>query len=610
MLRTVSIHFRLVASGMIATLCVVITAAVGLFGVSHGKSSLDAQVLTTTAVHLAMQADMMHDAISGDVARAVLIGPDGPAEARNRLMQALARNTATLNAALADLQTLDLPQEQQGQLDALLPIIADYIASANETAALGRMDDVAAQNATSPFMSKFSRLETDLARFSDAIQAMGATISNHEQWLSNILIRVMLGVSVGATLLMMYNAWYLTRSITRPMERLRRALRDVADGDLGIRIGSITRDDDIGAIARDIDRVTDRIKAAMDDQSAMRAQGDHVIATLGVGLRNLSAGNLSAPIEEIFAASYEPLRTDFNDTVAKLSQLITQVVETCESIRARSSEISQSSESLASRTETQAATLQETAAALEEMTINVNTAAANAREVESVVLRARHDAEESGRVVQGAVAVMNEIDASSSQISQIIGVIDDIAFQTNLLALNAGVEAARAGDAGRGFAVVASEVRALAQRSSAAAKEIKTLISDSSQHVGRGVDQVGRAGEALASIVEKVAHISTLMSDMAQGASQQSTGLGEINIGVTQLDQVTQQNAAMVEESSDASHSLHREATTLAGLVGHFRLQPPSGALSHPGKGARSDRLRPVAQTDRQDRHTRASRSA
>ena len=223
------------------------------------------------------------------------------------------------------------------------------------------------------------------------------------------------------------------------------------------------------------------------------------------------------------------------------------------------------------------------------MTVNVNSAAANTREAEAVVLRPRNNAEESGRVVQGAVAVMTEIDASSNQISQIIGLIDDIAFQTNLLALNAGVEAARAGDAGRGFTVVASEVRAQAQRSSAAAKEIKTLIIDSSRHVGRGVEQVGRAGEALASIVDKVAHISTLMSDMAEGAGQQSIGLGEITIGVTQLDQVTQQNAAMAEESSAASHSLHQEATALAALVGHFKTTALSGGGSvaprnRPGK--------------------------
>ncbi|KAE9629409.1 methyl-accepting chemotaxis protein, partial [Parasedimentitalea maritima] len=195
-----------------------------------------------------------------------------------------------------------------------------------------------------------------------------------------------------------------------------------------------------------------------------------------------------------------------------------------------------------------------------------------ARSVEGIVNEAKSEAEASGTVVQNAVSAMTEIEDSARHISQIISVIDDIAFQTNLLALNAGVEAARAGEAGRGFAVVASEVRALAQRSSDAAMEIKTLIGDSSKQVEQGVDLVGKAGTALNSIVERVSHISQLVSEMAVGTSEQSTGLGEINLGVTQLDQVTQQNAAMVEEATAASHLLNTDANKLAKLVSHFNI--------------------------------------
>ena len=253
------------------------------------------------------------------------------------------------------------------------------------------------------------------------------------------------------------------------------------------------------------------------------------------------------------------------------------------SIRGQSDEITRSSEELARRTENQAATLEETAAALDQLTASVKSAANSAREVETIVQAARREAEDSGKVVLGAVDAMNGIEKSSEQISQIIGVIDDIAFQTNLLALNAGVEAARAGDAGRGFAVVASEVRALAQRSSDASKEIKTLISSSSQLVGRGVQAVGSAGKALTTMVERVANISNLVSAISVGAQEQSLGLGEVNLGVNQLDQVAQKNAAMVEQSLMATQSLRDEAIGLDGLVTHFTTKSEPGRID-PGR--------------------------
>jgi methyl-accepting chemotaxis protein len=348
------------------------------------------------------------------------------------------------------------------------------------------------------------------------------------------------------------------------------------------------RSDELGEIALALEGLREKLigaEAAERERAQLQADQQSVVDALSVGLQNLAAGNLQDTLTREFAGNYETLRGDFNRTVAKLNETISRVVETSENIRVRSSEISMASEDLSRRTENQAATLEETAAALDELTSSVKSAAEGAKEVENIVRQARREAEESGNVVQGAVAAMTEIERSSEQISQIIGVIDDIAFQTNLLALNAGVEAARAGDAGKGFAVVASEVRALAQRSSGAAKEIKTLIGASTQHVGRGVDQVGRAGEALASIVNRVAHISTLVSDIAAGATEQSTGLAEINIGVTQLDQVTQKNAAMVEQTTAASQSLNSEASDLSGLVARFSLrndQPQRGIAELP----------------------------
>ena len=369
------------------------------------------------------------------------------------------------------------------------------------------------------------------------------------------------------------------RTISRPLDRISTAVDSIANGDLKVTLAEVDRQDEFGAIARSLNGLLDKLTVAkLAEEERERLQGELrlVVESLSTGLQNLSEGVLTEPITQEFAADYDALRQDFNTTVKTLAATIVQVVDASQNIRARSAEISSASEDLSRRTENQAAALEETAAALDELTASVKSAADGAREVESIVRTARKEAEDSSSVVQGAVDAMAEIEKSSEQISQIIGAIDDIAFQTNLLALNAGVEAARAGDAGKGFAVVASEVRALAQRSSVAAKEIKTLIATSAQHVGRGVDQVGKAGEALHKIVGSVANISSLVSNIAAGAAEQSTGLGEVNIGVTQLDQVTQQNAAMVEESTAASLSLNQDATGLADLVAKFRI-PESG---------------------------------
>jgi methyl-accepting chemotaxis protein len=243
-----------------------------------------------------------------------------------------------------------------------------------------------------------------------------------------------------------------------------------------------------------------------------------------------------------------------------------------ETVQGDAREIASASDNLSRRTEHQAATLEETAAALAEITAAVNSAAEAARNALGVVTEARGNAESSGRVVEEAVAAMGEISQSSRQISRIVSVIDDIAFQTNLLALNAGVEAARAGDAGRGFAVVASEVRALAQRSSEAAREIGGLISASGRHVEKGVDLVGEAGEALRRIATSVNGISDHVANIVHSAQEQSASLNEVNGSMTQLDQVTQQNAAMFEETSAASQSLMSQAEALAAQMARFKV--------------------------------------
>src|SRR5690606_11668803 len=306
---------------------------------------------------------------------------------------------------------------------------------------------------------------------------------------------------------------------------------------------------------------------------------DHItIMALAEGLAALAEGDLTHRITAPFAPKAQRLKDDFNRAADQLQETMGTINTAIEGMRTGTGEISQAADDLSRRTEQQAASLEETAAALDEITATVKTTADGAHRASDVTGQARLGAERSGAVVREAVDAMAQIEKSSQQIGQIIGVIDEIAFQTNLLALNAGVEAARAGEAGRGFAVVAQEVRALAQRSAEAAKEIKELISTSTQQVEQGVDLVGQTGEALERIVVQVAEITGLVTEIAASAREQSTGLAEVNSAVNQMDQVTQQNAAMVEQSTAASHSLAQEAQELAQLVAKFRLGAETAA--------------------------------
>ena len=312
-------------------------------------------------------------------------------------------------------------------------------------------------------------------------------------------------------------------------------------------------------------QVTRIIKFATDLTSRMAN-----VAFVGAALSRLAEGDLSARVERALMPSLDQLRVDFNAAAEALNAALAQVADGASAIHEGADDIARASDDLSRRSEQQAASLEETAAALDEITATVKRSAQTAKTTNAVVSVARGEAEHSGQVVTQAVEAMNRIEKSSQEISQIIGVIDEIAFQTNLLALNAGVEAARAGEAGRGFAVVAQEVRALAQRSAEAAREIKALISTSTQEVGRGVSLVGETGVALRSIVEKVAEIATLVAEISVSAQEQSTGLIEVNTAINQMDQVVQQNAAMVEQATAASHALTGEAGELATVVSRF----------------------------------------
>ena len=403
-----------------------------------------------------------------------------------------------------------------------------------------------------------------------------------------------IGLSVGGLLICVGYAFWLARSqIACPLAMLAQRMAALADGNLSGEIDGQDRGDEVGAMskavqifkANAIERVrmeseseslravakAERLRAEAEKARTGQEQAD-AMRRLGEGLKSLASGDLRVRLDDSFSAQYAQIRSDFNEAVDRLKETMQAVVTSTGAIHSGTNEISTASDNLSQRTEQQAASLEETAAALTEITATVQKSAENAKHAREVVASADQDAKKSAVVVRQAVEAMDAISNSSGQIVQIIGVIDEIAFQTNLLALNAGVEAARAGEAGRGFAVVASEVRALAQRSADAAKEIKVLISTSTTQVDIGVKLVAETGKSLDRINAQVTEINGIVGEIAAGALEQATALHQVNSAINLMDQTTQQNATMVEESTAASHSLSQETTQLSSLIDRFQL--------------------------------------
>ena len=414
-----------------------------------------------------------------------------------------------------------------------------------------------------------------LVTYHDAVWAVLVEQEEQELYAPVVQLRNQLLTQVGGLLAVLTVVGVLiAQSISKPFVRMGEAIAKVADGNLSAPVPMADRRDDVGQLATHLEDLRGKLSAAADmrRQQERKAKEQHrVVEHLTGAISQLAEGNLTGVIQSEFAEDYEALRNGFNTALLKLNESISELVNSAREIDNSAHDVENASNDLSQRAIEQAASLEETAAAITQLSASVKSTADSASEADNVMTRAKEGAKESGAVVTQAMVAMDKIANSSQKITQVTSVIEDLAFQTNLLALNAGVEAARAGEAGRGFAVVASEVRALAQRSSEAAKEINGLIQEAAENVTGGVELVEKAGQSFESLIGEFDKVSASVSSIATAAREQSVGLEEINSAVDQLDQVTQKNAAVASSVHGTGKMMVTEAAKLNRISASFR---------------------------------------
>ncbi|MCH7629914.1 MAG: HAMP domain-containing protein [Proteobacteria bacterium] len=483
-------------------------------------------------------------------------------------------------------RTAPVPQEMRGQLDRTLGAAARFWKVMDEQflPAFDSGDPVRARQVFDQALTPaYHAQHTEIGRIltlSREFKAHSSAVDGRVIALALVLLALVAAVVIGALL---WAGRAVQRKVVAPLVETADIMTAMAHGDYDRDIEDITRDDEIGVMARALDIFREN---GLARQRAAETQAQ-LVELLSDCLSQLACKDLEYRISADFPSGYESVRDNYNAAVEALAEAMRSVRIGSASVSSAIGEIRAASEDLAHRNEQQAARLADTASAMDAITASVQETAAGAGALQSNMAEAHREASEGGDVVRRAVEAMAAIEQSAQEIGTIISVIDGIAFQTNLLALNAGVEAARAGDAGKGFAVVANEVRALAQRSADAAQDIKALITTSAVQVTQGVGLVGETGARLEAIVGRVGDINALIGDIAAAANEQATRLGQVNSAMGEMDRMTQQNAAMVEESSAATRSLSAEADRLAELVSQFRTRDRETRpdhLSSPGQ--------------------------
>ncbi len=475
-------------------------------------------------------------------------------------------NVTDFRQAVAEAQA-KLGQSEQAQLLVVSKAADVYVATVNQVIGSGNTG----VEGVNRIMEKGDIVDASIEEIRDPVIAKSAAIAVAQESLSTTIMGITILIAILAGLSSFVIARVIKKAISSELDAISGSIKKVLAGDLDIEIQHAERNDDVGELARAAVQLRDTSRAKRQSDAEMIEMAQQV----GECLQRMSRGDLTVKLGQL-GENYAGLREDFNRTIDQLHDTLSSVAESAHSIRIGSNEISSASDDLAQRTEHHAGDMARIAEAINEISSTLSETAGSAAEADRNVAEAMAETQDGGAVVKQAVHAMTSIEESTEKIEQIIAVIDGIAFQTNLLALNAGVEAARAGDAGSGFAVVANEVRALAQRSADAAKDIKGLIQTSSNQVANGADMVRKTGAAFERINERISSVSALVEQISKKAEQQSHNLKETNRSMSNVEMVTQNNAAMVEESTAAARNLASSADSLAQLVSQFSLREQS----------------------------------
>lgn len=490
-----------------------------------------------------------------------------------------------------------VPEEMRPQLEKTIAVADDFFAAvetylvpAINAGDRRRINDVLQTRLTPLYKKQHDEVTTlvDMSRkFNDR-----ETLSDNRMVFICLAFSSIMALAVVTAIYL--SSAFIRKRIVEPLTQTSETIDTMASGNFSVAVQGVERADEFGSMARAIEVF--RGKGIAREKG--RLEQKHVVDALSAGLTKLAAKNFENRITEPLADAYEGLRTDFNSAVDSIAAAMSQVGQSTGCVLTSISEIRAAADDLASRNQQQAASLEETAAAMRQVSGRIADAAGSTNTARDAISQAKKQASEGGEVVQQAVAAMAAIEVSAKDISSVVEVINGIAFQTNLLALNAGVEAARAGDAGKGFAVVANEVRSLAQRSAEAAQNIRDLIARSTAQVGNGVDLVGQTGAKLNDILDQVSTAHNLIATISDSAREQSGDLQVVGNAVSDMDRTTQQNAAMVEETSAATHNLESEVVALSKLMATFRIRARDGRSYAQGDDERVRHIPPLRSDD------------